>query len=501
MLISYIVITTAAGVVFQKRKQNTQTYFVAEQSLSTVVIVALLFSEIIAGAGTIGNAASAFKGGLSSVWANWGMSIGCVAFACLVLKFYRAMGAVKGAMSVPEAYYHLFDGRCRIVMVVNVVIVYIILFSTQATAAAAILSPILGINETAVAWAVTAVFIAITVMGGMKGIANMNVVHSVMMYLGMLTVAILAIHRAGGIPALKSSLPPTYFSITQPNLQTVAGQALGTCISFFAASNVVSSSFSAKSLKTARRGIILAGITVAPFALLPALIGICAKVVIPDLASANQSLFEMANLLGTVCAGLVSMAIIAAIWSTGPALLLIICASLNRDLYKHHINPHATDGQQIIFSRVMAGIVGIMGTAFGLGAKSILDQMLGAFQIRSVVGIVLVAALLWPKVTKDAAFWSMLAGGAVAAGWHFAGSPLGLQPLWPAAAACLVILIPMSLASKEKISAGHRMYRDAEEQMTAGEREKSSKKLSNEKCPPVAAGEANQSGRYSSQSS
>jgi SSS family solute:Na+ symporter len=168
----------------------------------------------------------------------------------------------------------------------------------------------------------------------------------------------------------------------------------------------------------------------------------------------------MANSFGGVYAGLVSKAIIAAIWSTGPALLLIISTTLTRDFYKV-FKPDVSDAQQVRFSKIAVVIVAAIFTIFGLNAGSILNQMLGAFQIRSVVGIVLAVALFWPRVTKNAAFWSMLLGGIVAAVWHFSGSPFGVAPLWPAALVCLVILIPMSLASKEKVSPGYKMYKEA----------------------------------------
>jgi SSS family solute:Na+ symporter len=475
MLIAYMLITSVIGMAYTRKKQNSRQYFVAERSLSAVLVIALLFSEIIAGAGTIGNAASAFRGGLSSVWANWGMAMGCVAFAALVLTFYRAMGTVKDAMSVPEAFGNLFDGRCRIVMLLNVVVVYIILFSTQPVAAASILAPMLGIDHKVVAWTISAVFILITATGGMKGIAKMNVVHSVMMYVGVTVVAVKAVSSAGGLEALRAAVPETFFSVAQPNLQTVLGQALGTAISFFAASNVVSASFSAKSLKVARNGILLAGLLVVPFALMPAIIGVCASVAMPDI-QANNALFYMADALGSGYGGLVSMAVMAAIWSTGPALLLIICTSLTKDLYKRYICPEATESRQIAFSRAAAVVIGIVATGFGLNVSSILNQMLGAFQIRSVVGIVLVAALFWPRVTGNAAFYSMLVGGIVAAAWHFLGNPLGLQPLWPAAAACLAILVPMTLAGQGRMSDGYRMYaecaaklRETEERLEAVE--------------------------------
>ena len=74
--------------------------------------------------------------------------------------------------------------------------------------------------------------------------------------------------------------------------------------------------------------------------------------------------------------------------------------------------------------------------------------MLGAFQIRSIAGIVLLAALLWRRVNGVSAFWSLLSGGVTAAVWFFLKSPLGIAPLWAGALVCIAILIPVSLCSK-----------------------------------------------------
>ena len=460
MLIAYLVLTTAISLHFSKKNTDTKQYFVADRSLGAVVVVALLFSEIVAGSGTVGNAASAFTGGFSSVWANWGMAIGCWIFVPLVCKFYSSMAVAKGVMSIPQAYEHMFDKRCKTVMIGIVVVVYVILYSSQAVAAAGIIAPLLGLDATLVAWVVTALFILTCVTGGMGGIAWMNVIHSAVMYIGMGIVAFKALTTVGGMEVLTAALPATHFSFTQPDLFTTIANALGTGLSFLAASNVTNSAFSAKSRKAANKGIIIAGFMVVPFALFPALIGICARVAMPEIAP-NSALFGMANSMGGVYGGLVSMAITAAIWSTAPALLLIICTTLTRDFYSVYVKPGASDVQQMRFSKLAAVVIGIIGTALGLNAASILSQMLGAFQIRSVVGIVLAVAVFWPRVSSTAAFWSMLCGGVVAAVWQFGGKPFGVAPLWPAAAVTLIILIPLTLMSKEKVSPGYREYQEA----------------------------------------
>ena len=462
MIAGYLVLTAAVSLYFVKRaKQNTSAFYTANRSMPMIVVSALLFSEIIAGAGTIGNAANAYSGGLSNaVWANWGMALGCFLVAATVSKFYRAMSVGYGAMTIPEAFAVMFGQRVRTLMMFIVALVYVILYSSQATAASTILSPLLGLDETLTTWLFTAFFILIAIFGGMFGVSWMGVVHTAVMFVGVLIVAVASVDHAGGIEVLTGELPKSFFSVIGERPANTLASALGTAISFLASSNVTSALFGAKSKRSANWGIVLAGIMVIPFAVLPALTGLCARVVLPDI-NASSALFRMADSLGPIYSGILSMAIIAAIWSTGPTLLLIVSATMTKDLYLVAIKKNATEKQQLRFSYVIIIIAGILGTWLGMNGGSILDNMLGAFQIRSIVGIVLLAALIWPRVNGQSAFWSMLGGGATAAVWFFAGNPWGIAPLWPGALICFLVLIPTTLVAKEKVSDGYAKYIEA----------------------------------------
>lgn len=462
MIAGYLVLTAAVSLYFVKRaKQNTSAFYTASRSMPMIVVSALLFSEIIAGAGTIGNAANAYSGGLSNaVWANWGMALGCFLVAATVSKFYRAMSVGYGAMTIPEAFAVMFGQRVRTLMMFIVALVYVILYSSQATAASTILSPLLGLDETLTTWLFTAFFILIAIFGGMFGISWMGVVHTAVMFVGVFIVAVASVDHAGGIEVLTGELPRSFFSIIGERPANTLASALGTAISFLASSNVTSALFGAKSKRSANWGIVLAGIMVIPFAVLPALTGMCARVALPDI-NASSALFRMADSLGPIYSGILSMAIIAAIWSTGPTLLLIVSATMTKDLYLVAIKKDATEKQQLRFSYVIIIIAGILGTWLGMNGGSILDNMLGAFQIRSIVGIVLLAALIWLRVNGQSAFWSMLGGGATAAVWFFAGNPWGIAPLWPGALICFLVLIPTTLVAKEKVSDGYAKYIEA----------------------------------------
>lgn len=455
-VLTYFVGTSLIGLWAVKNVKSVSEFFVAKRNLGVPMIVALLFGELIAGAGTVGNAADAFKSGLSSVWMNWGMVIGCVLVAFFMVNFYRSINT----MSIPEAYKVRFDEKCRLVMMLITSVVYFIIFAMQPVAAAAIIAPMLGLDRNVVAWLVGGIFILVSVTGGLRGIAWMNVVHSIAMYVGLGVAAVFSINKAGGLTHMKAVLSPTFFSLAQPDLLTVTAWALGTGLSLLAGATLAAAIFGASDVASAKKGVLWAGALIIPFALFPALIGLSARVVLPTIKS-QTALFSMAANCGPVISILASVGVIAAIFSTAPALLLITATTLSRDFYKVFIRPGATDKEELLISRVTIVLLGIAGIYFGLSASSILSQILGAFQIRSTAGVVLLIALLWKRVNSNAAFWSMVTGGTIAAYWHFAGRPYGLEPLWPSLAVGLPVLIVLTLLSKKEVSSGYERVQKA----------------------------------------
>ena len=468
MLVAYIAITVIIGVVVATRGSSSSRQFLTAQgNLVWFMIIPLLFAEMMAGAATIGKAATGFTTGISAVWVNWGMSIGMIVFIVFAARFYRAMHRKYDILSVPEAFKFMFDQRCRTVMLVIIVVTYCFLYSSQPISAAALIAPMVGLDPTPVAWFVSALFVAVTLLGGMKGLAIMNIAHMVVMYGGLIAATSGSLDMVGGLGALYEQLPSSYFDLLQPDIWSTLANAIGIGISFIAAATMVTATISARSARDMAVGAWGAAVIVIPFATLPAIIGMCGMVAMPD-ASPNGILFAMSNAQGPVVAGVVSMSIAAAIWSSAPAALLFISNTLTQDLYAV-VRPQSTDRQRLAFSRLMVVLLGLVATWLGLNASSILGQLYAAFQIRSVVGIVLLVSMVWPRVSSTAAFWSMLLGGIVAAVWHFAGNPLGMEPLWPACGTTIVVLVALTLASKTKVSAGYARYKEARDELARAE--------------------------------
>lgn len=460
MVIAYIVITTAVGWWLSTRaksRNDIKSFFVGKKELGGVLICFVMFGEMIAGSSTVGSAQTAFGSGLSSVWTNWGQSLGVFVFVLTVSKLYRVAGHY-GAYSVPEAFEFRFDSKsCRMVVMVIVVVVYGILFAMQPRAAASIISPMINVDLTLMTWIMGGIFV-IQALVGLKGIAAMNVVHASFLYIGSVVVGILAWNHVGSLDVVRETLGSSYLSVTQPSLGAVIGNAAGGMFAFILSTSLVANIYSAKSKKVANRGVIAAAVLVIIFAFFPALIGVFGKIMYPD-AEAATIFYTVADTFGPAIGALASMAIIAAVFSTAPAFLLTLSTTITRDFYLTVINKNATEKQQLRFSKWAIVGIGVVATFLGINARSILTQVNGAFQIRAVAGMVLIIAAYWKKVDKKSAFWSMLVGGVVAAVWHFAGHPFGIVPFWPGCGIGLVILIVMTLCNGKPISEDYARYK------------------------------------------
>lgn len=467
MVILYLVFNLGVSAFSGRKATDTKKVFLASGSMGTIAITALTFSEFIAGGSIVGNATSSYAGGLSSVWISWGSTVGIIVYIFAMSNFARFMYNRKGVMSLPETVEYMFDRKTRVVVLLIGIIGSGITFSTMPMAAAAVVAPILGVSTNIVALVIGILFTILTLTCGLKGISWLNIVNSLIMYGTVILIAVKALSKVGGISALQAAVPETYFSVLQPSPMVALAGAIGAVLSTMTSNLMFTRINAGKTYKGARFGIICAALMLVPFALLIALTGMTGNILMPG-ADGSTIYYIIADGFSPIIGGLAAMAVVAACFSTAPLLLLDISNILTRDFYRPFVKPDSSDKEQLRFSRIMTAIFGIVLTVFGLNFSSILKQVLASAQIRSCIAIVLLIAFRWKRVTKNAAFSSILIGGIFSAAWYFVGNPFGVEPLWPGAVVTIVLLVVISLCDKGELAKGYELYHQmlAEEKQT-----------------------------------
>ena len=128
--------------------------------------------------------------------------------------------------------------------------------------------------------------------------------------------------------------------------------------------------------------------------------------------------------------------------------------SISNDVYRPYIRGGVHDDKkEILVSRVVMTIVGLVGLGVALTASNIISVMMSAFALRSAGPFAaFIGGLFCKNVTKDAGFLSILSGTAVAAYWTYAlKSPFGLSAMVPGGIVAFAVLF---IVSKYQISRG-----------------------------------------------
>ena len=452
----YLLGTLAFGYRLNRKATKSTTvraFFVADGALPLFAVSAMLFGDMIAGSSTTGTAGTGYSTGMAGGWAIWGSSFGCVLFSVCFSKFFfriRPTGITTG----PEAYGLRFDNKVRYLVLVFTLIPLSIIFSAQISAASMYLNSMLGMDSRLAMVVVVALFLVMALLG-VTGVAEMNKVHSFVIFFGIAFASMVCLWYVGGPSTLAEALPATCFDPFVQGPFTVFAQFVGSALGFSISVTSINIGYSAKSIDVARRShLIVAGLS-ALFAFFPIIIGLCGAVTF-DGIQPDTVLFAMTNHVSPGLSGLAVMAVFAAIFSTGPWFLLSIANLVVRDVYLPFAasrGKEVSEKSAIAVSRViMCGA--LVGSVLISGQNtSLLNTLMGASQIKAIAALLLMMGIYWKRITNAAAFAGLLGGGSIATVWYFMGYPWGIQPLWPGLIVAMAIFVVASFAtSRTKVS-------------------------------------------------
>ena len=441
--ILYTVGVMVIGWLTTKKEGGAREFFVAGGNLPWILLTPFLMAEYISGGTTVGVAESAHKTGISIFWYYIGAPIGLSALAFGFAKFYQKIKKV----TVGEAFGILFDRKTRLICVITLVFLQMISSSTAFLGLATILAPMFGLSyEGGVILSVVSMIVMALI--GLRGQAWMNVIHFAVIIITFFIVSVAAVGAAGGIGKITAALPPAHLNLWNMGFSTTAAYVLASSAIKLISLTAIVAMFAAKSEKDAKIGGVSTGFTILAFTLMPVLIGLAAKVLLPGISS-KEAMWKMGEYLGGVMPSLVSVGVTAAIVSTTPGMLLSMGALVSRDLLMP-FKPNCSEGQQITVCRIAVVLIAIAGAtlAYTLSrtGATIMQLIVKVVEVRTVIVIPLFVSIIWRRVSSTAAFWTVISG--VGAGFISLFFHPKEEPLWPALGVGLIVLIVVSLVKK-----------------------------------------------------
>lgn len=392
-------------------------YLLAGRGLPFWVVAPLLSGLAVGGASTVGVAESAYNSGLSAGWYNAAWAAGAILVGLIAARRYRQMEVA----TLPELFERHYSISGRVIGVLGQLVLQIVITSLQYVAGGAILSSLLpNVFDFKTGMFVTAVvFVGITLIGGFWAAGLTNIINVILIYVGIVLGAVIAVAKVGGWGEFLSNIPSQHpgFDLGAIGWGLIIAWFMVMCTMAFSVQSVVQISFAAKDSSSASKGFILGGLIILPVGFISAIIGLAATILHPGIIP-TEALPRTVLSLSPVVAGLVLAGLWAADVSTASALLVGSATLVVGDLIKRFVVPDLKEKGERIISRISVLILSIFTYLLAVSVSGILRTLLIGLSLTTAYTLVTLMTLFWPNICRRShAFWTLLVAMAALAAW------------------------------------------------------------------------------------
>ena len=423
LVIVYLLVTIAIGLMAAKRVQNSSDFAIAGRHLPMAMIVTTTFATWFGSETVLGIPAKFVNGGLHGVVEDPFGAGFCLIFVGLFFagKLYR-MTLLTISDYFRERYGRVVEVVCSLIIMVS----YLGWVSAQVTALGLVFNLLSeGVVSMELGMVIGVVSIlAYTLFGGMWSVAITDFIQMIILVVGLSVLAVFAADQAGGadkVVALAISQDMFKFW-PEPNMKDILfffASAITIMLGSIPQQDVFQRVMSANSIKAATHGPVIGGICYILFAFVPMFLVVSAMIIMPEQATAliaDDPQKVLPTLVMTqmpfVMQVLFFGALLSAIKSCASATLLAPSVTFTENIWRQ-FHPHQTDKQELRAMRVTVLVFSILvlGYAIRMQGTSIYEMVSGAYQVPLVGAFVpLTFGLYWKRATTQGAIFALVMG-------------------------------------------------------------------------------------------
>ena len=456
----YISGTLLLGVWMSKNNRDMRAFATANGSVGALATATMLYTASVGPGFTVGTVQSVYTVGLSGLGLLIGQPVGYLLFVLPQIKVWRKMGDA-GMISHAEQMEFLYGkGYGKLFSIIMLFLSYSSCAIGPSTMAA-LIAPMIGLNRTMVAVVLIVILSVIVALGGIKGAAATSLLHAFFLFLSTGLVAALTLSKLGGFSGVTAGIPAAQLDFA-PNgwwvffvsmLPTMLAQPIG----LYNSSGVLA----AKSNGAAQKGVLLNAVLLVYNMAALSVIGLGAVRILPDGSDSASAIYLAANSFGPLIGALMSVGIIAAIFSSLIPMHITSATVTTRNLIAPFSEKIREDPRaEFRTARIVAVLTCAVVSLMGMYVTSLIAYLGMVTAFSAPVAISWLIGLVWHRVNEKTIFTASLAGAVVSLLLTLVPrvSPLG-QPavVWSSAVTAVLLLI-LTAMQKEPVSEGWRKY-------------------------------------------
>jgi SSS family solute:Na+ symporter len=451
----FVVLIYAAGMLLlgwygMRRAKSHEEFLVAGRNLGPAFYMGTMAATVLGGASTVGTVRLGYVHGISGFWLCAALGAGII-----VLNLFLAKPLLKlRIFTVTQILERRYNPMARQASAA-IMFAYALMIGVVSTLAiGTVMEVLFGLPFWISVLLGGGVVVVYSTIGGMWSLTLTDIVQFIIKTVGLMFLLLpICLYRVGGWDELVAKLPEAAFSFTTIGYDTIITYFLIYFFGILIGQDIWQRVFTARSEGVAKYAGTVAGVYCVIYGLVGALIGMCAKVLLPDLDNVNNAFAAIVQAsLPDGIRGLVIAAALAAMMSTASAGLLAASTTITEDLL-----PKLRGGKEssLGMTRLFTLLTGIAVLVIALIVNDVLGALTLAYNL--LVGgmlIPLLGAIYWKRATTAGAIASMSLGCITALVFMFTDGLEANTPIYYSLAVGAVSFVVISLLSRRSEAAG-----------------------------------------------
>jgi SSS family transporter len=423
LVIIYLLITIAIGLIAAKRVKNSADFAIAGRHLPIAMIITTTFATWFGSETVLGIPARFVNNGLGGVIEDpFGAGI------CLILvgAFFASKLYKMSLLTISDYFRERFGREVEIFCSVIIMLSYLGWVSAQVTAlglvfnvlSAELISLPLGMTIGVIS------ILAYTLFGGMWSVAITDFIQMIILVLGLAILAVFAGEQAGGASAVinLASSRNMFHLLPEPDFKSYMfffASALTMMLGSIPQQDVFQRVMSADSEYSATRGPIIGGVFYIVFAFVPMFLVVSALIIMPEqaellIAQDPQKVLPtlVMEKMPFIMQVLFFGALLSAIKSCASATLLAPSVTFTENIWRN-IYPYSGDKSELRAMRITVLVFSVLVLAYSIVMQGtpIYELVSGAYQIPLVGAFTpLLFGLYWKRATTQGALFAIVFG-------------------------------------------------------------------------------------------
>ena len=417
-LLIYLVGITALGLWMARVVHNTSDFFMGGRRFGKLMMMMHSFGTGTHSDQAISVASKTHDVGMSGIWYQW-LWLFCTPFYWLIAPVFRRMRAITTGDYFQARYDRGVAGLYAVVGTLQLMVNIGLMLKASGVLVRAVTGG--QVSEAAAMWAMTALFVAYGVAGGLAAAIVTDFVQGLFTIVLSFLVLPFAMQAVGGFAGLHEKITDAskFALVVQGDITVfyISVIALNALIGIVTQPHTMAVCAAGRTELEGRVGFCW-GTFIKRFCTVAwTLTGLCAIVLYPDLKEHDHAFGAVArDVLGKAMPGLIGIFIastFASVMSSCDSFMLACSGLVTENIYRPvmtALGRDRTERHYVTVGRCVSIAVVAGGIGFAYSLKSVVEALEIFWKLAPMMGIAFWVGLFWRRATSAAAWASTLVG-------------------------------------------------------------------------------------------